>query len=320
MMSILIPILVFAGIAALVGGVALSFRSTGSEEAEMRLEALTGSGQPRGKEAEQASGLLSGFQDEGNALEAYVLQYFNLRLFLDQADMSLTVANFVLITGGLAAAGGILPVALGAPFYVAPITAVLLGALPLGLVHFKRKSRLSKFGKQLPDALELISRALRAGHSLGAGFRLVSEEMDEPIGREFQKVFEAQNLGVSLEDAITDMTERVPNLDLKFFGTAVILQRQTGGDLAEILDKIGRLVRQRLELFGTIQALTGEGRISGIVLLGLPPALFVALWRLNPGYVMTLFTDPLGNKMLAVAVVMQIIGAYVIQKIIDIKV
>ncbi|PQO45015.1 type II secretion system F family protein [Blastopirellula marina] len=320
MLSFLIPIVVFVGIAALVGGVALSFRGAGSDEAEMRLDALTGAAQPRGKEAEQSSGLLSGFQDEGNALEAYVLQFFNLRLFLDQADMGMSVANFVMISGGLAAAGGILPIVLRAPFYVAPITAVLLGALPLGYVHFKRKSRLSKFGKQLPDALELISRALRAGHSLGAGFRLVSEEMDEPIGREFQKVFEAQNLGVSLEDAITDMTERVPNLDLKFFGTAIILQRQTGGDLAEILDKIGRLVRQRLELFGTIQALTGEGRISGIVLLGLPPALFVALWRLNPGYVMTLFTDPLGNKMLAVAIIMQIIGAYVIQKIIDIKV
>ncbi|EAQ76929.1 type II secretion system F family protein [Blastopirellula marina] len=320
MLSILIPIVVFVGIAALIGGVALSFRNTGSEEAEMRLDVLTGAGQPRGKDADPAAGLLSGFQDEGNAIEAYILQYFNLRLFLDQADMSMSVANLVMISGGLAAAGAILPIAIGMPFYVAPITAGLLGVIPFAMVHFKRKARLAKFGKQLPDALELISRALRAGHSLGAGFRLVSEESDDPIGREFAKVFEAQNLGVSLEDAITDMTERVPNLDLKFFGTAIILQRQTGGDLAEILDKIGRLVRQRLELFGTIQALTGEGRISGIVLLGLPPALFVALWRLNPGYVMTLFTDPLGNKMLAVAIVMQLIGAWVIQKIIDIKV
>ncbi|TWT30878.1 type II secretion system F family protein [Blastopirellula retiformator] len=320
MLSIVIPIVVFVGIAALVGGVALSFRGAGSEEAEMRLDALTGAGQPHGKEAEQNTGLLSGFQDEGNALEAYIMQFFNLRLFLDQADMSMSVANLVMICGGIGAAGGILPILLGAPIWIAPITALLLAGIPILVVHFKRKSRLNKFGKQLPDALELISRALRAGHSLGAGFRLVSEEMDDPIGREFQKVFEAQNLGVSLEDAITDMTERVPNLDLKFFGTAIILQRQTGGDLAEILDKIGRLVRQRLELFGTIQALTGEGRISGIVLLGLPPALFVALWRLNPGYVMTLFTDPLGNKMLAGAILMQLIGAYVIQKIIDIKV
>jgi tight adherence protein B len=116
------------------------------------------------------------------------------------------------------------------------------------------------------------------------------------------------------------MTERMPNLDLKFFATAVILQRQTGGDLAEILDKIGRLIRERFQIWGQVQALTGEGRLSGIVLLALPPALFVAVWRLNPDYVLPLFTDPLGKQMLLWAVVMQILGALVIRKIVNIKV
>jgi len=112
----------------------------------------------------------------------------------------------------------------------------------------------------------------------------------------------------------------VPNLDLRFFVTAVILQRQTGGDLAEILDKIGHLVRERFKIFGQIQALTGEGRLSGVVLLALPPVLFVVMYRLNPEYAMVLFTDPMGQKMLAVAVIMQFLGALVIKKIIDIKV
>ncbi len=116
------------------------------------------------------------------------------------------------------------------------------------------------------------------------------------------------------------MTERIPNLDLQFFATAVILQRQTGGDLAEILDKIGYLVRERFKIWGQVQALTGEGRLSGIVLLALPPVLFLAVYRLNPEYVMPLFTDPLGRKMLAGAVVMQLLGALVIRKIINIKV
>jgi len=116
------------------------------------------------------------------------------------------------------------------------------------------------------------------------------------------------------------MTERVPNLDLRFFSTAVILQRQTGGDLAEILDKIGELVRERFKIWGQIQALTGEGRLSGVVLLGLPPVLFIVMYRLNPDYVMVLFTDPLGKQMLAFGLVMQFIGAFVIRKIIDIKV
>jgi tight adherence protein B len=144
--------------------------------------------------------------------------------------------------------------------------------------------------------------------------------MGAPIASEFERCYEAQNLGVPLEEAIEEMTNRVPNLDLRFFATAVILQRQTGGDLAEILDKIGHLVRERFVIWGQIQALTGEGRLSGIVLLALPPALFVVMWYLNPGYSMVLFTDPMGHQMLAGAIIMQIIGALVIRKIVNIKV
>ena len=120
--------------------------------------------------------------------------------------------------------------------------------------------------------------------------------------------------------ASADMTNRIPNLDLKFFVTAVILQRQTGGDLAEILDKIGALIRDRFRIWGQIQALTGEGRLSGVVLLALPFVLFMAVYQLNPDYVMVLFTDPMGTKMLTVAVIMQIVGALVIRKIVNIKV
>ena len=195
-----------------------------------------------------------------------------------------------------------------------------LGAAPLLWVLLRRRRRLKKFGQQLPEALELISRALRAGHSLASGINLVSDEMVPPISQEFRRCYEAQNLGIPLDDALEDMCERVPNLDLRFFVTAIVLQRQTGGDLAEILDKIGSLIRERFQIWGQIQALTGEGRLSGIVLLALPPALFVVMYYLNPDYCTVLFTDPLGHKMLAAAVVMQIVGAIVIKKIISIKV
>jgi len=321
MLTLVVLITVFVGVATLVGAVAILFRGDANPEIESRLEILTGKGKAEAGNGEQQSGGITRLADgHDGALEEFISRHFNLRLFLDQAAMETSVSKFILLTAGLAGAGAVVPFLLGLPFYIGPGLAVILGIIPIGYVWFKRGKRLAKFGNQLPDALELIARALRAGHSLGAGFHLVSEEMLDPIGGEFRKVFESQNLGVPLEEAITDMTERVPNLDLKFFGTAVILQRQTGGDLAEILDKIGRLVRQRMELFGQIQALTGEGRISGIVLLGMPPALFAVMWYLNPTYVMTLFTDPLGQKMLAGAIVMQLIGAWVIQKIIDIKV
>jgi tight adherence protein B len=144
--------------------------------------------------------------------------------------------------------------------------------------------------------------------------------MPPPISKEFGRVFEEQNLGIPLEESLEDLTNRVPNLDLKFFATALILQRQTGGDLAEILDKIGSLIRDRFRIWGQVQALTGEGRLSGTVLLALPVVLFLAVYQLNPAYVMILFTDPLGKKMLVAAIIMQLLGALVIRKIVNIKV
>jgi len=192
--------------------------------------------------------------------------------------------------------------------------------IPIGYLMFARKQRLGKFGRQLPEALELLGRSLRAGHSLNAGFGLVASETDAPLATEFGRAFEEQNLGIPLEEAIEDMAGRVPNMDLRFFATAVILQRQTGGDLAEILDKIGHLIRERLQILGQIQALTGEGRMSGIVLLALPPVLFLVMLKMNYEYAMTLFTDPTGRYLLCGALVSQVLGAIVIKKIITIKV
>ena len=197
---------------------------------------------------------------------------------------------------------------------------MLLGSLPLVWVLLRRKRRLKAFATQLPDALEMLARALRAGQSLAFGFNMVATEMRPPIGKEFSRVFEEQNLGIPMDESLRGMSDRIPNLDLKFFVTAVILQRQTGGDLAEILDKIGSLIRDRFRIWGQVQALTGEGRLSGVVLLALPFVLFITVYHLNPKYVMVLFTDPMGKKMLAFAVVMQVLGALVIRKIVNIKV
>jgi len=201
-----------------------------------------------------------------------------------------------------------------------PVLGLFMGTLPMLWLLWRRKRRLKTFASQLPDALDMLARALRSGQSLSAGFNVISSEISEPLGKEFGRVFEEQNLGISMEESLRSLGERIPNLDLKFCITAVILQRQTGGDLAEILDKIGHLIRERFQIWGQIQALTGEGRLSGIVLLALPVLLFLAVYQLNREYVMVLFTEPMGKKMLAGAIVMQILGALVIRKIINIKV
>jgi tight adherence protein B len=186
-------------------------------------------------------------------------------------------------------------------------------------VHRKKK-RIKRFLDAMPEAVELIGRALRAGHGLASGMRLVAEEMKGPIADEFGRVFEEQNLGIPIEMSLRGMSERIPTMDVRFFTIAVIIQRATGGDLAEVLDKIGRLIRQRFELYGHVKGLTAEGRLSGVVLLALPPGLLGFLSLSNYNYVSTLFTTPLGNKMLMITAALQLVGAWMIQKIVAIKV
>ena len=187
-------------------------------------------------------------------------------------------------------------------------------------MYLLRKKRFDKFAAQLCEALELVARALRAGHSLAAGMHVVAEEMPDPVSQEFGRVYEEQNLGISLEQAMRNLGERMPNLDLQFFVTAVIIQRTTGGDLAEILDKIGYVIRERFKIKGMVQALTGEGRISGIVLLALPFGLLLLMMNISPDYIKLLWEDPRGQKMAAFGIVMMIIGALVIRKIVNIKI
>src|SRR5687768_7198155 len=307
-MSLFIPIAVFVGVAALVGGIIMMLRGRTEEAMESRLAQLTGARGSKDSLLNQ-SVLHQPLDATQGILAGFFARFRNLRLLFEQADTTLTPAKFCAISGGLALAGMLVSLVAGLHPSIAPGMGLVVSAIPLAWLILRRRRRLRKFAKQLPDALELIARALRAGHSLASGFQLVSQEMTEPICVEFNRVFEEQNLGIAMDDALLSMTDRVPNLDLRFFVTSVILQRQTGGDLAEILDKIGELIRERFKIWGQVQALTGEGRLSGIVLLALPPALFLAVYRLNPEYVMVLFTDPMGKQMLAGGVVLQILGA-----------
>ena len=319
-LPILISVAVFVGVAALV--IALGYLFTGREDRriEDRLELLAGVRSPQAQEQQSIvkESLLT--EEAKNWFHRFLAERLNLALLMEQADVQMSVGQFALFMAAGALAGGVCGFLLSKSVLGAVVGASLAAALPIFWLLFRRKRRLKAFSAQLPDALELIARALRAGQSLAAAIHLVGEEMPAPIAQEFAMAYEEQNLGIPLEESLRNMTRRVPNLDLRFFATAVVLQRQTGGDLAEVLEKIGALIRERFKIWGQIQALAGEGRMSGVVLLALPPVLLAVMYYLNPDYTSLLFNHPQGQKMLAGAVIMQLLGAAMIRKIVNIDV
>lgn len=322
MNPILISAAVFVAVTALVAAVAFILKDFRNTKAEDRLQVLAGLKSPglesRGLMKDEV--LREGVQGLAGMINRLAMRAGNLKNLFIQADSPITPNAFLGLCAGCGAFGIALAILGHAPVPLYPVTALLLGTLPLIWLLMRRRARFKKFAKQLPDALELIGRALRSGHSLASGMHVVVEEMPAPISSEFALVYESQNLGINIDQALRDMLKRMPNMDLKFFVTSVVIQRQTGGDLAEILDKIGHIIRERFKILGQVQALTGEGRISGVVLMALPIALFFAVYYMNPDYMMLLFTDPLGKKLIGGAAFLQVLGAITIKKIVNIKV
>ncbi|MDA1230454.1 MAG: type II secretion system F family protein [Planctomycetota bacterium] len=317
--NLIIMIAAFVGVLALVCGLYTVFQGKSDSTLEARLAAFTGAAQPSKKDITDQL-LRDGMSSAQGLVGGIIKRFGKLPMFFRQANSPLKIEQFMALTAGTAGLGGMMALIIHAPASLIPVGAFLGFIMPWGWLWWRRRSRFNRFEKQLPDALDLMSRALRSGHSLSSGLNVVSSEMSAPISVEFRHVYDEQNLGISMEQALRNMLIRVPNMDLQFFVTAVAIQRQAGGDLAEILNKISYIVRERFKILGQVKALTGEGRISGVVLMGLPVALFFAVYYLNPDYVMLLFNRELGRQMVTIAVIMQIIGAVVIKKIVDIKV
>jgi tight adherence protein B len=239
----------------------------------------------------------------------------------DQAKSPYSLAVYLLASALLAVFGGLMGsrAIIGQPF-------IMLGCagagmvMPWGHLYYRKWRRLGEIQRQLPDALELIGRALRAGHALFVGMKMVGSEMRDPIAGEFQRGFDEISMGVSVPESLSHMADRVELMDVKFFVTSVNIQRETGGNLAEIVDSLGRLIRKRFELKKKVRALSADGRISAIVLMSLPFGMALIFYFINPEYLMPLFTDPMGQSMVAGAAIMMILGGIVMKKMIAIKV
>lgn len=203
--------------------------------------------------------------------------------------------------------------------YLALAAAPLFGALPFFVVRYARTKRLETFEEQFPESIELIARALRAGHAFPTGLLMVAEEIPNPVGAEFKLVYDRQNFGMPLNDALKGLAERVPILDAKFFATAVLTQRETGGNLSEVLDNLARVIRERFKVKRQVRAVTAHGRMTGWILAALPPVLGVILCFVSPEHMKTMITDPLGIRMLAIGGTMQVIGTVIIRKLVNFR-
>ena len=244
----------------------------------------------------------------------------HLKMMLDQADLHVTPSRLVMFSAmaGMLAALAVSVITISILLMIG--AGVVAAMLPFMHVWWKRKKRFEAFLADLPDALDLMSRALSAGHAFSEALHMVSAEMPEPISGEFRKAYEEQNLGLSLKLAMENLTQRVPLLDLRMCVTAVMIQRETGGNLAEILEKVSYTIRERFRIMGDLKTLTTSSRMSAWLLCGLPIFVTIVITIMNPDYMAILWKDTRGHYLIAAAMLLQITGMLIVRKILDIKI
>ena len=253
-------------------------------------------------------------------LNALIQKYHVSRMLktrITQANVKTTPATLLVTSFGLALVGFV-----GVSLFVDVIAlevavAALLGYLPIGLLSFKRSRRINAFNKALPDAIDMMGRALRAGHSMTASINIVAEQSLEPVRSEFGEVFKQQNFGLPLRDAMTQMLDRVPSQDLRVLVTGMLVQKETGGNLAEILDRIANTIRERLKIHGEIKTHTAQGRMTGWILCALPIVMLVVINMINPGYSNMLTNTPIGKMLSYLGIGLLITGGVIIRQIIN---
>ena len=243
-----------------------------------------------------------------------------LQTMLEQADVQSRAGNFLIICFGVAAVTGIV-VTIWSRSPIFGWIGMLVGFfLPYSYASFLRNRRFQKFEERFPEAIDTLARAVRAGHAFTTALEMIANEVSEPVAGEFRKLFEEQKYGMPVRDALMNLVDRVPLVDVKFFVTAVMLQRETGGNLAEILDKLANVIRERFKIMRQVRVYTAQGRLTMVLLMGLPPVIVLVMMSMNPEFIKPLFADPIGHTLIVVGITLQTIGYFVIRKIIRIQV
>jgi tight adherence protein B len=316
-------LLLFVAVFVAIEGVYVWWNSTRGPEASRlakRLRIISAGGGPDGADASLLKRRLMSNSAAMERLLLMVPRVAQIDRFLVQTGSEWTVSNYLGYSAGLFVAGLFGTLLFGKPWPVGLAVAGGLGLLPTLYLLRCRSQRLKRFENLLPEALDLIGRALRAGHALPSALQMAGREMPSPAGEEFQQTFDEINYGISAQDALQNLARRVPSTDLGFFVIAVLIQRETGGNLSEVLANISAIIRERLKLFGKVRALSAEGRFSGLVLMGLPFFTGGMLYALDSEFMSLLWTDPTGIFMLKLGLVFMVVGAFWMNRIVDIHV
>jgi len=322
-MVILTGLAIFIVILLFIEGSFLVFRRMRNPEkkrVQMRLKALSST---TGYENQSIDIVRKSFLSEVPWLNRVLLSFRwtdRMHLLLDQAGIQRPLGFFILLSLLLAFGGFLIGSRVFHNHLISILLAVIFGISPFLYILSKKNRRMQKFERQLPDAMDLIARALKAGHAFSSGLKMVADEFDDPIGTEFSKTLNEINFGISVPEALKNLPNRVDCRELKFFVISVILQRETGGNLAEILENIAHLIRERFKLQGHIRVLASEGKLSAIVLIVIPFFVAFALSIINPEYIRTLITEPIGKIMLFFTLLMMIIGIFTMRRMIKIEV
>jgi tight adherence protein B len=244
-----------------------------------------------------------------------------LQKLLEQAGINTRVGNFFLLCLGSAVVGAVVFLILGHQNLPLAWAGMMIGLIaPYSYASIMRTRRFAKFEEIFPQAIDTLGRAVRAGHAFTTALEMISGEIPEPVAGEFRKLFEEQKFGMPVRDALMNLAERVPLVDVKFFITAVMLQRETGGNLAEILDNLSYMIRERFKILRQVRVYTAQGRLTMMLLMMLPPVIIVVMLIMNPDFIRPLFTDPIGHALVAAGITLQTVGYFVIRKIIQIQV
>ena len=315
--------LTFVVVLAIVVGAyfALVVRPESSERAKLlgRLRKTRSAGVVKSTQLERPADRLSGVRAVQLVLSRAQGLSGPLDRLVTQSGLKITVGTLMMACA-LAALTGYALVKWATYYtYLGLAAAPVFGVLPYLVVRHARTKRFESFEEQFPEAITLIARALRAGHAFPTGLQMVADEIPDPVGAEFKLVYDRQNFGMSLNDALKGLAERVPILDAKFFATAVLTQRETGGNLSEVLDNLASVIRERFKVKRQVRVVTAHGRITGWILAALPPVLAVIISFVSPDHMTTMLTDPLGVRMLAVGGTMQVIGTLIIRKLVNFR-